>query len=1441
MQLPQSFIKNLALEINPCYEFKNIPIPILKDTERGNNINNNFIGRKLHIDKFISFLQDSKKGIFLVTGYRGMGKTSFVNHVINKYRYEEKEGGKNIKKIIPITITLAQNEPKEIDILRLMATSVFNKYIEFIEAQRKTVFWKNKYNERHNKKWQRNWRIVSILSLILTVIPVLIFLKFDALKEFISVSNGGIKISPVIAIDWIKKVSIVVTISTLVIFFVSLTFYYCLKIKEQNKKGEHDNAFNCIKWLVERSNSVIFEEKQNFGELGIQNFGAQILAANEKRNKEYPIATSKEIENELSRFLDLATKEDELEFIFIFDELDKVDPAISTSYLYDDTDTFEKQKSEGVWQRELRDRKQAIINIIAGQKNFLTTADARFVFIAGHEMFDASMADIADRQSSISSIFTYIFNIESLLKEFEINVNKKSAENNDYVTNYSSLSFAIEEFLKKTLFTEEGETSAEGLYSMVLKRYKKNMGEGEINPNELVKIYITLQNFVIYLTYRSNGSPKKLIREIQEFIRNIDKKNLEQFKRKGIVGYWVNYIKEFEGNKRFLLFNYYEQYRLEFINYLYRPFLISNGRNFKHYSDNIIVSTPYLFDHLLKFHPFAFSHTNLELIPEVLSTNKTPSLKDHIRQIITYLCSNHIRETEIGLFDYKFYSRTLNELSFLSKKFEKESAAFNFTLDESYLVKLDIRNKIKEVRNIYSKSNASKTETNKLIFSIAHLNGMLGDLHFFDQEFNDSIVAYADAIGPINYLDVSTMSITDFITIVRNKLKLGLCFEKINSFEDALAFYSDCSEDSKKYLLNRLEVSKQIQVKNVKSLLHHNFAKPEKIEFYDNSSINDLLQIINQSFIAKIIIQEKLGVEGISTPKISIALGGFLKISEIVAISCGKNHVICANAYLLTGKALYFKNSSTVTHSDPKYLRNYPDNAANTLRNLREKLNNIFFKNNDTLHKRKPILSLCFYIIGLQEILSSREIKYGKTEFREILNKAILKQNSNIIDDYLSSLNEFLYRGDESFTGIHYRYIAIFLSNIGDCLLSSLNEADSKQQYKEYYQMEIFDSRKIDKLFSEKSIGNSQNSVNIFDYFLDSTKGKVTLVDILKCYYLSGLYFQRYGRLASCSFQFRKILHIIKLVIKKEAEKKICERFCGFIFKNLVQPIIDIANTNIGHCDSHIKSKAIKLFEEICTLDKYYVENNIFKHPEIVEANLLYNFILLKLELPLNEMEGKIIANENTITTQFSRIHELHFHTTYIEKIYLKSLLKPLLTLSKIETGVTYNPPFSYKNNFISPRKYLEMHENNISDYLFCMFSILRTLKIYGTDYLMGYSFIAFKYYKIGVLLNFINKYDLNGSLMKKVKENLEFVFNEKLFGSFDHNYHLNMAKEYFQKTIQLHTSGNEYKKAVSEMVYLEDDFNDNAYHFGAAYDRYMMVNSVFLKKIEQCEKIISH
>ena len=56
---------------------------------------------------------------------------------------------------------------------------------------------------------------------------------------------------------------------------------------------------------------------------------------------------------------------------------------------------------------------KSIQKLLSNLKFFLTTAKAKFIFIAGREMYDAALADVSDRNFFIGSIFHDVIYVDS--------------------------------------------------------------------------------------------------------------------------------------------------------------------------------------------------------------------------------------------------------------------------------------------------------------------------------------------------------------------------------------------------------------------------------------------------------------------------------------------------------------------------------------------------------------------------------------------------------------------------------------------------------------------------------------------------------------------------------------------------------------------------------------------------------------------------------------------------------------------------------------------------------------------------------------------------------------------------------------------------------------------------------------------------------------------
>lgn len=56
------------------------------------------------------------------------------------------------------------------------------------------------------------------------------------------------------------------------------------------------------------------------------------------------------------------------------------------------------------------------------------------------------------------------------------------------------------------------------------------------------------------------------------------------------------------------------------------------------------------------------------------------------------------------------------------------------------------------------------------------------------------------------------------------------------------------------------------------------------------------------------------------------------------------------------------------------------------------------------------------------------------------------------------------------------------------------------------------------------------------------------------------------------------------------------------------------------------------------------------------------------------------------------------------------------------------------------------------------------------------------------------------------------------------------MAAQNYRKALQLHSQGDAYYQRIQGLVYLEDDYNDNSFHYYAAIEK-QQINSGIIQK----------
>ena len=289
----------------------------------------------------------------------------------------------------------------------------------------------------------------------------------------------------------------------------------------------------------------------------------------------------------------------------------------------------------------------------------------------------------------------------------------------------------------------------------------------------------SLQAFIVYLTYRSNGAPKKITRLFEAFVRQPAPGDLDDHGAL-CIGKSTESL--------YLEFGYYDLYTFGLVSYIANPLFLSLNRSMKDFGDKLLVSISFLVDHIYKFHGFGFSWRNLfELIPEIIDINKAPELRDVVSSLVNFLGSSHVDDVVGGLYDFKFRKQVIEEISFLSKVSEREAAAFNFTLDESLSLKRHYNRRLRELLANYKADDISRGDS--YVHSVGFVRMILGDLHFYDEEFDQAIAHYMEAVQSMQAVDPKVLNVHRLVVLTRNLLKLGLAFEKKKTFESAFVTY----------------------------------------------------------------------------------------------------------------------------------------------------------------------------------------------------------------------------------------------------------------------------------------------------------------------------------------------------------------------------------------------------------------------------------------------------------------------------------------------------------------------------------------------------------------------------------------------------------------------------------------------------------------------------
>lgn len=1180
----------------------------------------------------------------------------------------------------------------------------------------------------------------------------------------------------------------------------------------------HKGILKKIKRLNESINSQISVES---GIDPINTVQSSFFGLKRVKARNYPIAGVREIEKsliEIFQSMDSILKHNiRPKFIIIFDELDKIEPNI-----YTDTEIqIRNHANQGLHSEDslVRMRQRTIFSILSNLKHFITTAKAKFIFIGGREMYDASLADVSDRNFFVKSIFSEIIYVDSFIKD--------SAEHFDSEVTGLTERYVCQ-FLIPMVYLRKHSSEGANYNLTTLYRYLYNhiFLYNDLRDVMVNKVMNEIMNFIVYLTYRSNGTPKKLTNLFDSFVKLYEE--ISPIQNHLIVKGKQPFFRKNYKNL-FLVFSFNEQYTFGMVTYLCNPFFFMINQVLKNYEDKLLVSLSFMLDHIYKFHGVGFSWEDLESSPELVDIHKAAQSRELYLMIVRHLTNTQIEEINTGLFNFKFNKRIADEINILCRLNARESAAFNFTLDESLAIKQHYKTKLKSFLNKYESYLSNPTPD--MIKSLSFLYMLIGDLHYFDEEYDDAILNYSEGTQLFGDDKFEILPTELVITQIKNTLKLGLAYEKRKNYDMALLIYGKLKSRVLRFGLNihNLDVQdQQDQSENMKVNKDHESSNwiycQSRLDL--RATLCNRLRLIYQPFLSYFHILEKSTTTGIAMADLTvinrerdiITKSGSTPVTKITDIEF----------FDRIGDALFFKNGQL-----------YPENINDQ-------------KNSNFAHGVVvPVTASEYYIRAYEHL-------------RKLMNIS-----ADSWEDDMITIMKYLYAP-------HHQYgrsekimwvTANLFANLADTYLSFATTDRLNLENIE----DIYDKLKLQADNYDSNKGFVFNTPNPFQ----CVKG---INNSLIHYMMAAFYYRELADLKEYAHQMTNILSVLRayITINTGLTKEEMLKFIDFGKEKLLPEIVTAKQRAYNSFHLIESEEYIKIQEanrqngdeSKQSIDSNSLSLNSFLW-ESKEAVLIYKNMYLEYRKRFLNNEEKFDSDSyrillsrkySTIYSIYNRTLELDYYERFnnwayqqmegAQSINMTQLLESVQSVK--ESGVESNSKRleekvkkagDWIHNHKNPGSPLtksetdskEVKNNLIYDSVFCLYQLIRECRYTGISYDVNHSFIGDAYFRLAEWCKKLNQ--------------VTTIDREKLFSiiSTDDSsvltpaYNYEMALNHYQLAIDTHTGGVAYKDMIHDMIYLNDDYNDNHYHFCAALERYHLNNGVFHKKIKEInEKIVA-
>ncbi|MGB0428290.1 MAG: hypothetical protein ACPGEC_05115, partial [Flavobacteriales bacterium] len=641
----------------------------------------------------------------------------------------------------------------------------------------------------------------------------------------------------------------------------------------------------------------------------------------------------------------------------------------------------------------------------------------------------------------------------------------------------------------------------------------------------------------------------------------------------------------------------------------------------------------------------------------------------------------------------------------------------NFTLDESLEIKQHYTTKLSNLKRMLGADKDSYIHSKGFVLMI------LGDLYYFDQEYDDAIIHYRDAVQNLKELIYKSnpedrKDIFNIVLLTRNLLKLGLCYEKKKTYDSTFTVFgqiTDLLADVRKlaeadyaqeYLLNnrantKFSIGESFEGQTIenpfflkkerntwhntvqKSRTSYSEGKPQsfsdalralplsssRIKLAQKISTLEGIRLIYQPLLAKLYVKEKASLGGVNYSDIDRVEDEFRYMTKIIDLK--EKFLIKAEFYNKLGDLLYFKNGFLDEKTEKKKIIYCHTEESFCNKNehvdATGKLNIIDVDNQK--YFRSPCSSCKMYMKSLEtlcdtgELIGNPKVKLNNTIYNLLGHLQQVPTDKFTRENYISSLANNLFK-------------------IGDTFLSCMTK---EHEIKESFLIALL-----------SSINEAYDAKTLIQYigFNDISKAEEAL-----CYFfLSSAYFRQIGSNNNCATQVLRILYVIDMYT---SERKVT--FTDNVFKLIESNLLTSYFSFVYRSFDNTHRPEIATFQDTFDGDFEKVPfalQNISASGEFKEAVILYNRLKLKHQLEEVSYKSLFVEPNSMINNSFNRIHELRLKGRMHSKIF--ETLFNTKTLNSLKSSILdfdQNKIDEFRENTYKIKKSIDNFKKEIREF----------------------------------------------------------------------------------------------------------------------------------------------